>query len=88
MPPGADAGIARVYRSAAAHSTVLIDGEGLASLYDVALVTGEAETRLKPLSGAVAPLRARSETGETLTLGPSRLHRYAWLFAGAAIDAR
>jgi uncharacterized heparinase superfamily protein len=80
MPPGADVGIARVYRSAAAHSTVQIEGEGLASLYDVALVTGEVETRLKPLPGAVAPLRARSETGETLTLGHRgfiEIHGYA-----------
>jgi len=69
MPPGADAGIARAYRSAAAHSSVLVDGDGLGTLYDVATVTGETETRLRPLPGAVAPLRARSETGETLTLG-------------------
>jgi uncharacterized heparinase superfamily protein len=73
-------GIARVYRSAAAHSTVQIDGDGLASLHDVALVTGEVEIRLKPLPGAVAPLRARSETGETLTLGHRgfiEMHGYA-----------
>lgn len=69
MPPGADAAIARAYRSAAAHSSVLIDGDGLGSLYDAMMVTGETETRLRPLSGSVAPLRARSETGETLKLG-------------------
>ncbi len=69
VPPGADAGTARIYRSAAAHSTLQLEGEGFATLQDVMLVTGEVETRLKSLPGAVAPLRARSETGETLTLG-------------------
>lgn len=69
VPVSADRDIARVYRAAAAHSSVLIDGEGLASLYDVPLVTGDAETRLRPLPGAVAPLRARNDLGETLTLG-------------------
>lgn len=80
MPPGADAEIARVYRSAPAHSTVMMEGEGLASLHDVPLVTGETETRLKPLPGSIAPLRARGETGETLTLGHRGfmdLHGYA-----------
>lgn len=69
VPPGADLDIARLYRSAAAHSTVLIEGEGLAGLRDVPVVTGEIEARLDPARGALAPLRARTENGETLTLG-------------------
>ncbi len=68
-PPGADRDIARLYRSAAAHSTILMEGEGLAGLRDVPVVTGEIETRLDPLRGSLAPLRARGENGETLTLG-------------------
>jgi uncharacterized heparinase superfamily protein len=69
VPPGADADVARLYRSAAAHSTILMEGEGLAGLMDVPVVTGETETRLDPLRGSLAPLRARNENGETLTLG-------------------
>jgi uncharacterized heparinase superfamily protein len=69
VPPGADRDIARLYRSAAAHSTILIEGEGLAGLRDTPVVTGEIETRLASLRGSLAPLRARGENGETLTLG-------------------
>ncbi|MGL5448255.1 MAG: heparinase II/III domain-containing protein [Rhabdaerophilum sp.] len=69
MPPGADREIARLYRSAAAHSTILMEGEGLAGLRDAPVVNGEIETRLDPLRGSLAPLRARGENGETLTLG-------------------
>lgn len=68
MPPGANGDIAAIYRSAATHSTILMDGEGLADLRVVPDVLGGQETRLVPKPGVVAPLRARSENGETLTL--------------------
>jgi uncharacterized heparinase superfamily protein len=68
MPPGAEGATERAYRSAAAHSTLLMDDEGLDWLEPTDTVLGFTEERVRSRGGSVAPLRARGTQGETLTL--------------------
>jgi uncharacterized heparinase superfamily protein len=68
MPPGAEGEIERAYRSAAAHSTLLMEDEALDRLEATAHILGRDERRIRARGGSVAPLRARGSNGETLTL--------------------
>jgi len=68
-PPAAEGEVAALYRVSAAHSGIMMDGEGLGRLVPVVNGLGLPEMALVANATGVAPQRKHTAAGEVLTLG-------------------